>query len=426
MRPRFSGLWRQPEFLKFWAASAISDVGTQVSMLALPLIAALTLDATPWQMGLLAAAGTAPTLLVGLFAGVWVDRLRRRPVMIAADIGRAALLATIPLAAAASVSRIEVLYAVALSIGALNVLFDVAFYAYIPSLVSRDRLVEANSKIETTSALAQVTGPGAGGALVATLGGPVAMLIDALSFLLSAVFTRRIRVSEPAPQRDAREGVFEEIREGLSVVARHPILRVLGGCSATRGLFGRMFLAVYILFMTRDLGLGAVGVGLVLATGGVGSLAGALVAERAARRFGPGPTMIGAQLLFGVTGLAVPLAVLVPRFALELVVASEFAQWMTLLVYSINAVSARQALTPDRLLGRVNATMRCAAGGALPIGSLLGGAVGGMIGLPLTLVVAELGMLLASLRLLLSPVRRLRTLDATGRAAPAPALGRHF
>jgi MFS family permease len=423
MRTRGDGLWRHPEFLKLWAASAITDVGTQISAVALPLIAALTLHATPWQMGLLGAAGTVPMLLVGLFAGVWVDRLRRRPVMIAADVGRAVLLSAIPLAAAAAMLRIEVLYVVALAVGALNVLFDVAFYAFIPALVSRERLVEANAKLETTSALAQVTGPGAGGALVAVLGGPIAVLIDALSFLLSAVFTGRIRVTEAAPRREARESVLAEIREGVSVVARHSILRVLGGCSATIGLFGRMFFAVYVLYMTRDLGLGAVGVGLVFATGGVGSLAGALVAERIARRFGPGPTMIGAQLLFGVTGLAVPLAVLVPRYALELVVASEFAQWMTLLVYYINAISVRQALTPDRLLGRVTATMRFAAGGALPIGSLLGGAIGGIIGLPLTLVVAEFGMLLASLWLLLSPVRRLHTLDAAARIEAAPAIG---
>jgi MFS family permease len=419
-----SGLGRQAEFLKLWVASAIDDVGSQVSALALPLIAALTLGATSWQMGLLSAAGSAPTLLVGLFAGVWVDRLRRKPVLIAANLGSAVLLLTIPLASAAGVLRIGILYLVTLAAGALTVLFDVAHLAFIPSLVGRDRLVEANSKIESTWSAAQVAGPGFGGVLIGAVGAPFAVFIDALSFLGSAFLIGRVRVTEPRPAPgDQRAGIVTEIREGVRLVFTHPILRVLGGSAATANFFGRMFMAVYILYMTRDLGLGAVGVGLVLATGGLGSLAGSLVAEPAARRFGPGPTMIVAQLLFGVTGLAVPLAVLVPTVALPMIVASEFAQWMTYLAYSVNAISVRQAITPDRLLGRVNATMRFLGGGVLPIGALIGGALGGVIGLPLTLVVAEFGMLLAFLWLLVSPVRGLRTVATVEPAERAPVLG---
>jgi MFS family permease len=418
-----SGLWRQPDFLKFWAASAISDVGSQVSALALPLIAALTLGATSWQMGLLSAAGSVPTLLVGLFAGVWVDRLRRRPAMIAADAGRAALLLTIPLASVAGVLRIEILYAVALLVGGLTVLFDVAFLSFVPSLVSRDRLVEGNSKLEATSSIAQVAGPGLGGVLVGRLGAPFAVFIDALSFLASALLITRVRVTEPSPAAPGgRAGVLAEIGEGLSVVFTHPLLRVLAGCSATTNMFGRMFVAVYVLYMTRDLGLSAVGVGLVFATGGVGALAGALAAGPAARRLGPGPAMIWAQLAFGVTGMAVPLAVLVPKVALPMVVASEFGQWMSVTMYYVNAVSVRQALIPDRLQGRVNATVRFLAGGALPVGALMGGALGGVIGLPLTLVVAEFGMLFGFLWLLLSPVRALRTPPAPGIHGESPAV----
>ena len=424
MRGGVAVLRRHPEFLKLWAASAISDVGSQVSALALPLIAALTLGATAWQMGLLSAAGSAPTLLVGLFAGVWVDRLRRRPVLIAADLGRAALLLTIPVAGALGTLGIEILYVVTLLAGALTVVFDVAHVSFLPSLVERGRLVEANSKLEATKSAARVAGPGLGGVLVGLLGAPLAVLIDAMSFLGSALFLARIRVTEPAAAKShARAGALAAIGEGLRVVVRHPVLKVLAGCSATTNLFGLMFQAVYVLYMTRDLGLSAVTVGLVFATGGVGALAGALVAEPAARRFGPGPTMTWAQLLFGLTGMAVPLAVLVPRVALPMVVASEFAQWMTWIVYSVNALSVRQAITHDRLQGRVNATMRFIVGGALPIGALIGGALGGVIGLPLTLVVAELGMLLAFLWLLLSPVRSLRAMPTLEQAEPTPALG---
>ena len=198
-----SSLWRYREFLKFWAGSAISDVGSQVTALAVPLIAVLTLDATPWQMGLLSAAGGAPILLVGLFAGVWVDRVRRRPVMIATDLGRAALLLIVPLAAVAGVLRIEILYAVLLLSGALTVLFDVAHLSFVPSLVTPDRLVEGNSKLESTSAAAQVAGPSVGGVLVSLLTAPFALLVDALSFLVSRPSSPARAWTRPRPRRAA-------------------------------------------------------------------------------------------------------------------------------------------------------------------------------------------------------------------------------
>jgi MFS family permease len=422
-RGSFGGLWRDREFLKFWAASAISDVGSQVSTLALPLIAALMLGATPWQMGLLSAAGAAPVLIVGLFAGVWVDRLRRRPVMIAADVARAGLLLAVPLASAAGVLTIELLYAVTLLAGALAVLFDVAFLSFIPSLVRGEELLDANGKLELTSSTAQVAGPGIGGLLVSALGAPFAVLVDALSFLGSALFLLRTRVTEALPARAARGGVLAEIREGLAVVVGHPILGALARCSATTSLFSAMFLAVYVLYMTRDLGLGPVAVGLVFATGGVGSLAGALTAGWAARRYGPGPTMLHAILLFGLTGMAVPLAVLVPRVALPMVVGSEFAQWMMIVIYYVTAVSVRQAIAPHRLQGRVNATMRFLSRGVFPIGSVAGGWLGGLIGVPWTLVVAACGFLFSVVWLLVSPVPGLRAMPESRSPERAPIGG---
>lgn len=414
-----SALWRHREFLKFWAGSGISDVGSQVTALALPLIAALTLHATPWQMGLLAASGSAPVLVVGLCAGVWVDRIRRRPVMIATDVGRALLLSIIPLAAVTGVLRMEILYAVMLLTGSLTVLFDVAHMSFVPSLVSANQLVDGNSKIKTTSAAAEVAGPSLGGVLVSVLGAPFAVLVDALSFLGSAIFIAWTRVNESLPRtRDERAGVVAEIGEGLRVVIHDRIRRALAGCSATIILFGRMFNAVYVLYMTRHLGLSAVGVGLVFGTGGVGSLLGSIVAAPIARRYGTGRTMIGAQLAFGLTGLMVPLAVFVPEIALPMIVASEFAQWMALLIYYVNGISLRQAITPDRLQGRVNATVRFLAGGATLIGALIGGALGGVIGVPLTLVVACGGMLLSFLWLLLSPVREVQAVPTVAREVP--------
>ena len=317
------------------------------------------------------------------------------------------------------VLRIEILYAVLLLTGALTVLFDVASMSFFPSLVAADRLVEGNTKLQSTSAAAQVVGPGVGGVLVSLLTAPFALLVDALSFLISAAFIARTRVAEAAPEtRGGRAGVVGEITEGVRVVIDDRVLRALAGASATTILFGRMFMAVYVLYMTRVLGLSAVGIGLVFATGGVGSLAGSIVAERLARRFGPGPTMIGAQVAFGLTGMLVPLAVFVPSWALPMIIASEFAQWMAILVYWVNAISVRQAITPDRVLGRVNATMWFLAGGANPIGSVIGGALGGAIGVPLTLVVASFGMLLGFLWPLMSPVRGLSAMPVTDHSEP--------
>ena len=256
------------------------------------------------------------------------------------------------------------------------------------------------------------------------MGAPFVVVIDALSFLVSGWLIGRTRATEAeriAPA--ARPGVWHEIKEGLRTVFSQPILRALMACSATINLFGRMFLAVYVLYMTRELGLGPVGVGLVLATGGVGSLAGALVGAPATRRFGFGPVLIASAFAFGLTGLLVPLAVLFPSIALPMVLASEFGQWMAILVYYVAAVSVRQAMTPDRLQGRVNATIRFVAGSSLPLGALAGGALGGVIGLPFTLVVAEIGTLLGVVWLAASPVRKLRALPTVAQAEPAVAVG---
>ena len=403
-RGRPGELWRRGDFVRLWAAQSISAVGSQVTLLALPLVAALTLEASAFEIGVLAAAETAPFLLVGLFAGVWVDRLRRRPILIATDLGRAALLLAIPLAAWLGLLGMPLLYAVALLTGTLTLFFDVAFLSYLPALVERDELVEGNSKLQASSSTAQVVGPGLAGALVGAVGAPFALLLDAVSFVASAGFLARIRTPEPPPARAAEAHVWREIGEGLGFVRREKVLWALAACSATVNVFAWVFFAVYLLYMTRDLGLGPGAVGLVFATGGVGALIGAIAADPLRRRFGLGPTIVGAQLLFGLTGLVIPLAALFPEIALEMVVASEFLQWLTVLVADVNGVSLRQALTPERVRGRVNATMRFLIWGPRPFGSLLGGALGGVIGLAPTLVVGELGMLAAVAWLVMSPL----------------------
>ena len=406
---RALGVARHGDFARLWAAQSTSAIGSQFTALALPLLAALSLGASPMAFGVLAAAAGLPHLLFGLLAGAWVDRLRRRPVMIAADVARAVLLATIPVAATLGALRIELLVAIAFLVETFTVFFDIAYLTYIPSLVSRGDLVEANSRLEATASAAQVIGPALGGTLVRVLGAPMALLVDTLSYLVSATLIWRIRTREAPPQRPGGAmGLRAEIAQGLRAVWQSPVLRALALSSTMMNVAGFLFLSIYVLYMTRDLGLGAEAVGLVFAAGGVGALLGSISAGPARSRWGVGRVLLGSQILFGLLGMLVPLAVLFPDGALPLVVAAEFLQWVMVLVFSINSVSLRQAITPDRFLGRVNGTMRFIVWGSRPIGSLLGGYLGSRVGLPATLVVGAFGMLIAFVPLLASPIPQLR------------------
>jgi MFS family permease len=402
-----TGLLKNVDFVRFWTAQAVSQFGSQVSQLALPLLAAITLDATPFEMGALAAAGTLPNLLFGLYVGVWVDRLRRRPIMVAADFGRAALLLLIPIASVLDFLSYPLLVVIAFATGTLTVCFDVSYMSYVPSLVDEKRLIEANSKLESSAAIAQVAGPGLAGFLVGLVTAPFAIMIDACSFVVSGIFLRRIEQPESPPKpREQASHIRKEIAEGLRLVAHHPILRALAGCGALISLAGNAFLAVYVLYMERDLKLSATEIGFVFAIGGVGAFIGSLLAGKVATRIGQGRAMIVGQLVFGISGLVIPLAVLAPSIALPMVVFAEFAQWLALIIYFVNAMSMRQAITPDALRGRVNASFRLATAGMWPVGALLGGVLGGLIGLPETLAVTELILVLPVTWLLLSPLRR--------------------
>lgn len=395
-----------PDFLRCWVGQSISHIGTQISLIAVPIIAAVTLDAPPLQLGILAASGQLPALFFGLFAGEWLDRRRRKPVLIAADLARALITLTIPVAAISGRLSIPLLCVVLFVLGTLTIVFDVANLSYIPSLVPRSELVAANSRLEATASGAQVVGPAMGGLLVGLLTGPGAMLIDAGSFLVSAVAFRHIRAPEPEPAESiASEPVQARIASGLGFVIGNPVLRALAGCSAMTNLGGYAFLAVYVAFMARDLGLTDFQIGLVFATGGIGAFAGSIAAGWCARRWGTGTTLIGSQIGFGLSGLLVPLAVLRPTVALPLVIAAEFLQWLMLLVYAINSVSLRQRLATDDMQGRLHATFAVITRGMQPVGSLLGGAIASVIGLSSTLVVSEFAMLIAVIFLLRSPLR---------------------
>jgi MFS family permease len=405
---RRTSLWRHRDFMRLWAAETISQVGSQVTLLALPLAAILILDATAFEVGALSSIEYAPFLLVGLPAGVWVDRLRRRPILIAGDLGRAVVLASIPIAYWLDALTMPHLYAAAFFTGICTVFFDVAYQSYLPSLVERGQLTEGNAKLEISRSGAQLAGPGIAGGLVEVLTAPVAIAVDAVSYLGSALFVSRIRRPEPdvpAPPAEDRPRMRSQIMEGLRYVLGHPLLRPIAACTALSNLFSAMATAILILFAVRELGLTAGAIGVALAIGNVGFLVGAFAAERIAGRVGIGRAIVGSSVLFGLAGFAYPLAT--SATAVVLLVAGGLLFGFGGVVYNVNQVSLRQAITPGRMQGRMNATMRFVVWGTLPIGALAGGALGGAIGLRPNLWIAAAGGFLAFVPPLFSPVRSL-------------------
>jgi MFS family permease len=405
---RPGGLWLHRDFRSLWAAETISVFGTGISQLALPLVAVITLEASAFEVALLGVIEFAPFILISLPAGVWVDRLRRRPLLVTADLGRALLLASIPAAYWLDVLTIWQLYVVGFAVGILTVFFDVAYQSYLPSLVARDQLVEGNSKLEISRSAAQLAAPGLSGVLVEAIRAPGTVLLDAISFFLSAVFLFRIRAKEQAPTRAEREagpGMKAEVKEGLRWVFGNPYLRWIAASTATFNFFGNIIFAVYLVFAVRTLDLRPGVIGLVFTVSSIGYLVGALLANRLSRRFGVGPTIIiGAA---GSVSLLL-LAIAPASNPIPFLIAAQGISGMGVPIYNITQVSFRQAITPARIQGRMNSVMRFIVWGVMPLGSLLGGALASWVGLRTAIWVGAIGMSLAVLPVLLSPVRTLR------------------
>jgi MFS family permease len=389
--------------MRLWAGQSISLLGSRVTMIALPLTAVYALHATAFDMGILTAAGSLAYLVVGLPAGAWVDRLPRRPVMIVADLGRAILLASIPIASILGLLSMGQFYLVALLVGVLTVLFDVAYQSLLPSLVRTDQLLEANSKLQVSEAVTQVAGPGVGGGLVQLLSAPVAIAADAVSFLLSALSLALVQAREPAPSGQESRNLGREIQAGLATVLRTPSLRALAGAGVTFNLFDNVLLAVYVLYMTRTLHFQGTLVGLIFGLGGVGGLVGAAIAERVTARFGHRRVMLGgigiaATGELTIAGARDPILVAV----IILLIAETMVEFGGTL-YGIDAASFRQATVLASLQGRVAATMRVISWGVGSLGALAGGVLGGAIGLHPTVLIAGIGTLFSLLWLFLRP-----------------------
>lgn len=376
---------RVPAFNRLWAAETLSVLGQQVALLALPLIAAVALSATPAQMGLLAAFETAPLLLFSLVAGVWIDRLPRRAVMIWTDLLRAAALLCIPLAAVLGLLHLEVLYAVGFVVGTLSVFFNVAYQSFLPDVVPRAALTDANSKLETSRSGAEVLGPGLGGTLIGVIGSIAAVWLNILTFVASAFFLGSIRVAEHVSPRQAAVPLWSGLREGLRYVWAHPLIRPLVLCASTINFAQGLLDAMLILHLSRDLGLTPAQIGLVYMGGNVGFVLGALLSERVAAWLGLGRAALGAALIAGLGLVLVPLSGTLGVLAIPGLIVARLLFGFGAVVFSVQHVSLRQAITPRELQGRMHASVRFFAGGVVPLGALLGGLLGQRFGVGIAL-----------------------------------------
>jgi MFS family permease len=402
-------LWSNGPFVRVWAAATISIFGSLITRMALPFVAILVLDAGSIEVGILRSMDVAATLVFGLVAGAWVDRLRRRPVLIWADLGRAVLLASVPLAYVGGWLSFAQLVAVAGVAAVLATFFDAADNAYLPTIVERDRLVEANGALAASGSAAELTGFGISGVLVQAFSAPIAILVDSITFLVSAILLGTIRRPEPAPPPpENREPVVAEIRHGIALVAGHPTLRPFAlSQMALEGGWG-FFGATFLLFAVEDLGLGAAAIGIIAGVGGAASFAGAVVTSRATRRFGVGRTAIVALVLAAIGGAFIPLAPAgAPLVAVAFLVAQQLVADSAATVYEITETSVRQSLVEDRELGRVTATFRVSAGFAQLCTTLIGGLLGAVFDLRVVLAVGPLFVLGGAIVLWRSPVRSL-------------------
>ena len=418
-----SELWRDRDYLKLWGAQGVSAFGSEITLVALPLVAILTLDASAFEVAVLTALELLPFVFLGIPAGIWVDRLRRRPLLVLTDVGRGASLLSVPLAYLLGGLTLPHLYVVGLANGAMTVFFTLAYQAYLPSLVDRRNLVEANAKFEATATIARLGGPGSGGGLVALLSAPIAVLADAVSFFASAALIFSIRKPEGAGAADRQRtrGAFQrELREGARFALRDAYIRSVLVITAFVNLGFGMAWAILLVYAVRELRVGPGLIGLVLSAGEVGGLLAVAAASRLTRRLGVGPVILGSGMLFGPALMIVasaprelPYPVLIVGWAIV-----SFAS----VLYNSATVSVRQARVPLRLQGRVVGFARTVVWGISPLGALIGGALATVVGLRFAIVVGAIVAGSSIFPALVSPLRSLRDLPKPAEGEPEAAL----
>ena len=397
------------EFRKLWIGQSISAVGSQVTLIALPLTAAFSLGSTPQEMGFLVAAQWLPYPVFGLFAGAWADRLRRKPILIATDIGRALVLATIPIAALAGALTIGHVLVAAFAATSLTVLFHAAYSPFIPVLVPRGALVDANARLALSESVARVAGPSLGGVLVQLVTAPVTIFIDAVSFVISAIALMLVRATESPPPRAARRAIWTEIGEGIRIVVENAYIRSVTIIGSIFNLAITIGDAVLILYFTRVLGLDGAMIGALYTVGGLASVAGATLVRRLSDRFGIGPSMAGAIFLFVVGQTLILVASGPPLIATLYLAGRGVLVAFAAAVFNVSSASLYQAAVPLRLQGRVGGASQVLGLGLIPVAAIAGGWLGGHIGLWNTIAISTAGQLLGLVYVASSPLRTIRT-----------------
>jgi len=397
--------------MRLWASETIGAFGRQVTGLALPTVAILLLKVGPFEMGVLNGLQVLAFPILGLIVGVWADRWHRRPIMVVANLGRMIALGSISVTFVFGILHLYQLYIVAAVVGIFTVFFDVAYQSYLPSLIERADLVEGNSKLETSQSAAQVVGPALAGFLIQVVGAAEAIAADALAFLTSAVFIFSIKKQEPKPQPSGEDPDFiVELKEGAQIVIKSPILRRIAACTATSNLGSSIFFAVFLIYVYDRLQLSPGTVGVIFAIGSIGVLVGAIAAARVASSIGLGRAIVISIFVGGIGLLAIPLVSLGP--AVPILIGIQILTGFSIPVYNINQVSLRQAITPDRIQGRMNATMRTIVWGTIPVGSLIGGVLGSQFGIMPTLMIGGVVASLSAVWVAFGPVISLRKVPA--------------
>lgn len=405
---RRGGLWHHLDFRRLWIGETVSQFGSAISMLALPLVAILVLHASTFEVGLLSTLESLAFLVIGLPAGAWVDRMRFRWVLVLNDVVRFVALASIPLAKLLGGLTIGQLYVVALAVSVSTVFFDVAYQSYLPELVAKEALVEGNAKLQASESVSQIAAPAIGGVLIQAITAPYAVLLDAVSFLWSASWVMAIKARVPKPERKPDRHLGREIAEGLRFVWSNRLLRSITLCTGSGNFFTAMIFAVFYVFLARTLHLSAGVIGVFQAMAAIGGLLGSLTASRLARVLGQGPTICISAIVFGAPMLVYPF---VHRdWSLALLVLAQLVFWSAGVIYNITQVSFRQALCPPHLLGRMNATIRFMVWGTMPLGAFLGGVLGSTVGVRETMLIGAIGGLFTPLFVVLSPLRHMREL----------------
>ena len=408
---RFGTLWQHRDFKRLWAAQAISAFGSRITRTALPIIAIALVTANPIEIAILASLEVVPAILVGLFAGGWIDRSRKRPILVSADIIRAVLVFSIPLAAWLGELKMAQLYIVAAVVGATSALFSLADNAYLPTLIDRKQLIEGNAKLETTESIAEIGGPGLAGILIQMLSAPMTMLLDALSYLCSAAFLFRIQRKEtPAVTDEPRISVAEDIRVGLRAGFKHPQIGPTFWALGLGDLFDGFFMALYMLYTIDTLGLSAATVGIIISLGGIGALGGAFMVETLSRHLGLGPAMISALALAKLSMLLIPLAGLFPALQLSLLSAHQLLGDGFMVAFLILATSLRQAVLPLDVMARSNGMLQVMSGVLLPVGALIAGGLASVISVSVAVWIGTIGGLVAVLPLLYPAILSLKTM----------------